>query len=486
MYGRAGLLAAALLAVGAPAAPAADWPAPNGDPAGTRAATSSRITPDTVGRLTARWRYRIRGPGTDFGSLTATPIVAGGMVYVQTWKSDVVALDQRTGRVRWSRPTNAPNDGPNGVTVAAGRLFGATDTTAFALDAHTGGQLWAHRLADRDEQFVDIAPVADRGRVYFSTVGFPPGGRGAVYALDARTGRQVWRFDTIAKPWPHPQAGGGGAWNPVSVDERGLVYVGTANPAPWGGSKRFPNGGWFRGSTLYTDSLVVLEGSTGKIVWYDQVLRHDVRDYDFHVSPIVARAGAGGRRMVFGAGKAGRVIAWDRTTRERVWERLVGMHRNDVGPLPRRKTTVCPGLLGGVLSPMAYAAGTLFVPVVDLCMRESGITSESVLQRSASEGTGVVYALDAATGRVRWKRTVTSPLFGCATVARGVVFAPSFDGTIRALSTRTGRVLWHARLRAGINSCPAIAGDLLLVGAGAPRADGRRGTAELVAYGLPG
>ena len=485
-FGRALALASALAAVAAPAVLAADWPLANGDLASTRAATSSRITPGSAGRLVERWRYRIRGEGTDFGQLTATPVVTGGTVYLQTWKSDVVALDRGTGRVRWSRNTTAPNDGPNGVAVVGGRVFAATDTTAFALDARTGRDLWARRLASKTEQFVDIAPVVDRGRVYYSTVGFPPGGRGAVYALDARTGRRVWKFDTIAKPWPHVDAGGGGAWNPVSVDAQGRVYVGTANPGPWGGTPKYPNGGWFRGSTLYTDSLVVLEGATGKIAWYDQVLAHDVRDYDFHVSPVLASVGADQRPMVFGAGKAGRVIAWDRETRERVWERPVGRHLNDVGPLPRKKTLVCPGLFGGVLSPMAYSDGTLFVPVLDLCMRESAITSESVLQRPASQGKGIVYALDAETGEVRWTHRVRSPLFGCTTVARDVVFAPSFDGTIRGLSTETGKVLWQARLRAGINSCPAIVDDLLLVGAGAPRSDGKKRIAELVAYGIGG
>ena len=174
--GRASALAAVLAAVAAPAVLAADWPLPNGDLASTRAATSSRITSGSVGRLVERWRYRVRGEGTDFGQLTATPVVVGSTVYLQTWKSDVVALDRRTGRVRWSRPTMAPNDGPNGVAVVGGRVFAATDTTAFALDARTGRDLWARRLADKDEQFVDIAPVVDRGRVYYSTVGFPPGG----------------------------------------------------------------------------------------------------------------------------------------------------------------------------------------------------------------------------------------------------------------------------------------------------------------------
>lgn len=461
---------------------AADWKMPNGTVASTRYAPASTVTPANVSRLAPRWRYRIRGTGTDFGKLTATPVVAGDSVYLQTWKSDVVALDRRTGRVRWARLTNAANDGPNGVAVQGGRLFAATDTTAFSLDARTGRRLWARRLATRAEQFVNIAPVADRGRVYYATVGVPPGGRGAVYALDARSGKRLWRFATVPRPWATHRAGGGGAWNPLSVDRAGRVYVGVANPAPWGGSKAFPNGAWFGMDTRYTDSLVVLDGRRGRLLWYDQVTPRDVRDYDFHVSPLLVKPPGQSRRLVIGAGKAGRVIAWDRQTHERLWEVAVGAHRNDLGPLPRVPTLVCPGLFGGVLTPMAYAAGTVFVPVVDLCMWESAVTTASVLQRPASEGTGSLWALDAATGAVRWVRRVPSPLFGCATVAGGVVYAPSFDGTVRAFAARNGTPLWRSRLRAGINSCPAVADGLLLVGAGAPLPDGRPGISELVAF----
>ena len=92
--------------------------------------------------------------------------------------------------------------------------------------------------------------------------------------------------------------------------------------------------------------------------------RHDVRDYDFEATPILVTLGRSD--VVFGAGKSGRVIAWDRSTQRRSWTVTVGVHRNDVGPLPRHRVTVCPGLLGGVETPMAYAHGRLFVSVVDL------------------------------------------------------------------------------------------------------------------------
>lgn len=471
MHGIARMLAVAAAAAGS-------WASANGGLASHRAQTATRLDARTIPHLRVRWTFRFPRSATAFGAITANPILAGGMVYVQDSSSSVYALDARDGRVRWHHLLAEPNDGPNGVAVANGRLYTATDTTAFALDARTGRRLWSHRLANRYEQFVAIAPVEDRGRVYYATQGFPPGGRGAIYALSARTGKVVWRFDTIEKPWRHAHAGGGGDWYPVSVDAAGDVYAGTANPSPWGGSRTFPNGALFPGRTLYTDSLVVLDGSTGRLLWYDQVTRHDIRDYDLQASPILAG------NDVFAAGKSGRVVAWRRATHARLWSRAVGTHFHDLGPLPPRLTKVCPGLLGGVLTPMAYAAGRLFVPVVELCSRESAVTTPSAFARPPAQGKGAVYALDARTGRKLWERRLRSAPFGCATVARDAVVVPTYDGRVTVFSARTGRTLWRSRLPDGINSCPAVGRDLLLVAAGAPYPGIAHPAAELVAYGL--
>ena len=432
-----------------------------------------------------RWRFRLHVRGTDFGAMTANPVIRGDTVYVQDSTSSVYALDVRSGALRWKDTLEAPNDGPNGVAISGARLYGATDTTAFALDAASGRRLWSRRLAGPREQFVAIPPVVDRGRVYVSTQGFVPGGRGRIYALDARTGKVVWRFQTIKLPWPHPAAsGGGGAWNQVSVDERGNVYAGIANPDPWGGSKAHPNGGLFPGPALYTDSLVVLDGASGRLIWHDQVTPHDIRDYDFQASPVLATVG--GRRAVFGAGKGGIVVAWDRAAHTRLWSKPVGVHRNDVGSLPVKPTTVCPGLLGGVLTPMAYAAGRLFVPVVELCSRESAVTTTNAFARPPSQGTGTIYALDAASGRTVWKVRVGSAPFGCATVARDAVIVPTYDGQVRAFATTDGRMVWRAQLRAGNNSCPAVGKDVLIVAGGAPHPRFAHPIADVVAYGLSG
>jgi alcohol dehydrogenase (cytochrome c) len=457
------------------------WDSANGSVAGRRAVTATSLDSKTIPHLEVRWRFRLRANATAFGAMTANPIIRGNTVYLQDSASSVYALDVRSGALLWKHRFDAPNDGPNGLTISGTRVYSATDTTAFALDASTGKLLWTRRLANRFEQFVGIAPIVDRGRVYVSTQGFPPGGRGVLYALSAASGRIVWSFQTVKEPWPHPESsGGGGVWYPVSIDEHGNVYAGVANPGPWGGSKAFPNGRWFSGPALYTDSLVVLAGATGKLLWHDQVTPHDIRDYDFQDSPILATVDS--RSVVFGAGKGGRVVSWDRAAHTRLWSRAVGTHLHDLGPLPVRTTRVCPGLLGGVLTPMAYAGGRLFVPVVELCSQESAVSSKSAFARPPAQGQGSVYALDAATGKTVWQRSLGSAPFGCATVARDAVIVPTYDGRVVAFAAADGRTLWHTQLRAGNNSCPAVGKDVLVIAAGTRHPGIAHPVTEVVAY----
>ncbi|MDX6442544.1 MAG: hypothetical protein QOE43_2273 [Gaiellaceae bacterium] len=443
--------------------PNADWPSANHDGSSTRSNPHSGITAANVHGLRLLWRYRIHTT-TDSGSITATPVISRGLVYIQDMKSNVTVLDAQTGRVLWRHVFGDTSPGPNGLAFSDGRVYGATDTTVFALAAANGRLLWSHRVITESARFIDVAPQVFRDNVYVSTIGLPPNGRGVLYALDAGVGKMLWEKSTILGGFAVPQeAGGGGAWYPPSVDASG-VYWGMSNPYPYGGSNAHPNGGAYAGPALYTDSLVVTDPITGRLLWYDQVTRHDVRDYDFEAPPILANVAH--RALVLGAGKAGRVIAWDADSHRRVWTREVGLHRNDTGSLPASRTLVCPGLYGGVETPMALADGVLFVPVVDLCAYGSSRGYEPLSRLDPTTGHGEFVALDAGTGRVIWHRTLPLPDFGCATAARDVVFTSTFDGTIYALDVGTGRTLWTANTGAGINSCPALGGGLLVVGAG--------------------
>jgi alcohol dehydrogenase (cytochrome c) len=177
------------------------------------------------------------------------------------------------------------------------------------------------------------------------------------------------------------------------------------------------------------------------------------------------------------------VIAWDRVTHRRLWQTTVGVHRNDSGPLPRQAVSVCPGLLGGVETPIASDGSQIYVPVVDLCMKGSSVGYEDLAHVDVSaRGRGELVALDAATGHTVWTDRFPQADFGCATVTGGVVFTSTYDGRLYGLDTKTGKTLWTASATAGINACPSLAANTLLVGAGVDV--GKGDVPELTAYRL--
>ena len=169
---------------------------------------------------------------------------------------------------------------------------------------------------------------------------------------------------------------------------------------------------------------------------------------------------------MFAAGKMGRVFAYRSADGHPLWSTSVGRHENDIGPLPDQPVTVFPGALGGVETPMAYDGRQLYVPWVDWAKTMSS-TSFTFDPSTFDQGGGGMVALDAATGRPRWTRAFSQMSLGGATVVDDLVFGSDLAGYIYALNTATGAVVWRDRARAGVNTSPAIAGDMLIVAAGA-------------------
>ena len=266
------------------------------------------------------------------------------------------------------------------------------------------------------------------------------------------------------------------------------MYVGTGNPVPFPGSEGLPWGASRPGPNLYTDSLVKLNAKTGKLEWYYQATPHDVYDWDFQDPPILATVG--GRQLAIGAGKSGLVVAVDAKTGKVVWKTPVGEHnghdedgleamRGELSKLPK-KATVYPGILGGVIAPMAASKSTLFVPVVNHPLTiEKGTTIGE-----GKEMTGEMVALDLATGKPEWSRTFEAAAFGAPIAVNNMVFFATSDGTLHGLDGETGREVWSATLPAGSNSGMTASGDTLVVPAGTAAAEGQ--VPSLVAYRLGG
>jgi alcohol dehydrogenase (cytochrome c) len=343
-----------------------------------------------------------------------------------------------------------------------------------------------------------MTPQVFDGTVLLSTVPgnissfYAGNGDGIVWALDAATGRPKWTFNTIsdgAKLFGNRAINsGGGLWYPPSVDSRGRVFLSVANPAPLYGTKKFPNGSSRPGPNLYTNSLVALDGETGRRLSFQQALAHDVRDDDLMIPAIVTSLPIGGvgTEVVLVAGKMGKAFAYRADNGQRLWTTPVGRHLNDTGPLTRTVETIFPGDFGGVETPMAFAGGRLFVPWLDLGIRAGASGPASSINGSAGafkNGRGGLTAIDAATGAVAWQHTLPSMDFGAATVANDVVFTSDYAGTLYALDTRTGKTLWSQKTPAAINSFPAVDDDTLLVGS-ATAGFTKNPKFQLIAYSL--
>jgi outer membrane protein assembly factor BamB len=468
---------------------------PGVDAANTRN-PKSQIDSSSVGSLGVAWTANI--PGTsNFGSYASTPVIDKGVIYSQDLASNVQALSLDSGEVLWTRNYSQPDEGPNGVVVAGGRVFGATPTEAFALDQRTGKQIWATTLPRNEHEGIDMAPGYHDGMVYVSTVPlntaaqYEGGGVGILWALDAKTGKKLWHFDTVPKDlWGNPKVNaGGGVWYPPAFDEKGFMYFGTGNPAPYPGTPEFPSGSSRPGPNLYTDSLVKLNAKTGKLVWYHQVTPHDLYDWDFQGPPILMKAG--GRQIVVAAGKSGIVLAADQKTGKVLWQRAIGKHNGHdedgvlamKGEASKIKTgLVYPGTLGGVIAPMSTDGKTVFAPVVNFATE---VESGSQLGEGGSEAGGEVVALDAATGKVKWKsEQFKTPAYGATTAVNDIVFATTYEGVINAFDTETGQVLWREKLPAGTNSGVMANGEMLIAPAGLATAAGQ--SPKIVAFKLGG
>jgi outer membrane protein assembly factor BamB len=465
---------------------------PGVDAAATRNA-EGEIDGKNASELEAAWSLPSKAQST-YGAYATSPVIANGVIYIQDLESAVQAVNLESGEVEWTWQSESATQGPNGVTVADGKVFGATASEAFALDQATGKELWSVPIAE-SPLAIDMAPGYSDGLVYVSTVPvnvnseYQGGGVGTLYALDAKTGKKEWTWDTVPKSlWGNKKENaGGGLWYPPTFDEKGSMYFGTGNPVPYPGTASQPWGASRPGPNLYTNSMVKLNAKTGKLDWYYQQTPHDLYDWDFQNPPILAKAG--GREVAIGSGKNGIVTAVDAKTGKPVWSTPVGKHNghDDDGMLAMKgqaskikKGEILPGNLGGVISPPAADATTVFVPIVNGGIE---VTPEQTLSNTA-ELQGGMAALDIKTGKVLWEQEYQAAAYGSPVVMNDVVFFATFDGTVHGVDAKSGGEVWSASLPAGANSGVAASGNTLVVPAGIPAAEGQQ--PELVAFRLGG
>ncbi len=477
--------------------PTGSWPYPDGDLANTRVAPGSVISAANVSGLREAWAFKLTGPaavGLSYtGSMTAPPVVQNGVVYIQDQYANVYAVALATGKLKWEYQVGIAEKsgpGPDGVAVAGGAVYGTSSNTVFALNAATGKTIWVDSsLLNSGQGSFEIQPQVADGRVYVaSAYGSGPGG-GVILALNASNGAVLWKFNTVISEGAGVQtlgAGSGGAWEPPLVGSDGSVTFGIGNPYQTiGQAVAHPS------RDLYTDSAVNLDAATGKLRWYYQAVPNDFADHDLQASPI--SASIGGVPVIIAGGKVGIVYALNAQTGALLWKTPVGKHNghdNDGLLALEHQLTVTypytlePGSLGGILSNMAVADGSVYLATIDLAITWTGPNVPDG-NKGASGESGEIEALSLATGKVEWDTKVSTLPLGAATVSNNLIFTTLYTGTLIALNRATGAIVYSQKLPTSTNAPIAVFGNTVLVPAGGPKTATGGGNPQLVAYTIP-
>jgi polyvinyl alcohol dehydrogenase (cytochrome) len=437
------------------------------------------ISAGQLERLDLQWAFGIPGVVAMFGQ----PTIAGGRVFIGSQSGHVFSLEMRSGCYYWDFTASA------GVRTAITlarigernvALFGDRRGHTYSVDAGTGETIWKVTTDDAIAAQITGTPVLFEGRYYVpisvgdDSAAIDPKyqccqGRGAIVALDAATGKELWKTYTVpeARPQRRNAVGtqlfgpsGASIWSAPTIDaKRRLLYAGT------GDNHSAP-------ATDTSDAVLAFSLDSGAIVWSRQLLVGDMGngaclssdktncpqppgpDFDFGSSGNLITLQDGKRLLVIGQ-KSGMVWALDPDDRGRVaWQTRVGNG----------------GLLGGVQWGTATDGKVVYAAVSDVALIDSVLGQPIVLDPNQGGG---LQALAAGTGAVLWSappanacagRKNCSPAQSAAVTATAdYVLSGSLDGHVRAYSTTDGRVLWDyntAKPFMTINEIKAAGGSL--------------------------
>jgi glucose dehydrogenase len=323
---KCGILSAAALLLGAlfsaaTAVGQSDWPSSGHDPGDQRFSPLTQVNEKNVTKLVRAWTFHTGDPKDDTGSEGA-PLVIGGVLYFDAGKN-VYALDPVTGQQIWKFETKGTR--PRGLSYWPGDantpgriILGVAGSQMLALDAKSGKPAEGFGAGG----FVDGVSPAAAPVIYDDLIITGENRVPSVRAFDAHTGKLVWTFYTKAQPGePGHETWLGKSWDAkfgtdvwsfMTLDaRRGLVFVPIA---PSGGTEYY--GADRLGNGLYNDSLVALDAHTGKLVWYRQLVHHDLWDYDVPAPPTLFDVKIGGKVVpgVAEFSKQGTLFLFDRTS----------------------------------------------------------------------------------------------------------------------------------------------------------------------------
>ena len=502
-----------------------DWLRWRRDHGATGYSPLDQINRGSVQRLRLVWAWPM-SPGTQ----EQEPLVYNGIMYLLHPDATLQALDARTGDAIWEYRRKMPDDVGAGDTVRniaiyQDRIFLTTqDAHLAALDAATGTVVWDITMANYKERVnYSAGPIAADGKVFASaTCGVGTPRPCFVSAHDVRTGKELWRRESVAGP--RDPAEHQATWRGVPYERRrkaSLWMTGSYDPDLqslfWTTGSAYPypelHKGTGDGALLYTNSILALDANTGAIKWFFQMQPRDNFDMDHQDNPILADIadGATTRKMVFVVGKPGVLWAFDRQTGQHVWHRQLVAEQNlykhidartgaitmNEEIIPKKVGTsqlVCPGMRGGkliqthafsprtntVYSPVSNACSTF--DIVPLDVEPSGVRYRVAPMGAAGGKVGRLAAVSARTGDVRWTYDQRAAMGSVLATGGGLVFAGDLHRNFRAFDDETGKVLWDVPLSGPVTGYPisyAVDGkQYIAIGVGSGTA-GQRDLARL-------
>ena len=308
--------------------PTTSWTSFNGDYTGQRYSTLTEITPANVDKIATQWTFKITSVGAQRGApepiIKCTPLLVDGVLYI-TIPDHLWALDAHTGKEIWHYDWVDHGGhlvGQRGVGMWKDHVYFLTpDNWLVALNATTGKELWRKNFADaRKQYFSTSAPLVVKNHVIVGVGGDAMDMPGFLDSFDPETGELQWTWwatprkgDPALKTWPNEatsEHGGGMTWMPGTYDpDLNLLYWPTGNTNPVFAGQGRP------GANLWTESIVALDLDTGKLKWYFQLSPHDTHDWDNTTAPILIDKVVDGkpRKLVSQAARSGYFVTLDRT-----------------------------------------------------------------------------------------------------------------------------------------------------------------------------